>query len=939
MRVDFRSETNLRSKLTFGAVLVIPLLIALVALAKFTGLGDTTALNQAQLARQIATGHGFVTRTLQPLAVTLAPPGLSQPDLVTAPVYPTILSIVFRYTAATDKAVAMVGLGLWVLTVWLVFGVAWYWWNWRIASLAALFYLCTLSGLFTALAGLPQPVMTLAVLGAVAVIFPKASHANEGNLNLAPWQPTLAGFLCGIATLTDYRLAPVALVLGVFLFLTQTRRTAMLTLFVSGLLLVLLPWGIRNLIVSGRCLGLYGYGALENTRRFPGATIWQLTDVPKHPFLSLLVHPLELARKLMFGFAQYQRAGLGLLVPAVVFLGAVALFGAPAKSSRRRLAGLAISGAVLTGLLSCLTRPDGRLLLVWAPLLGCVAAAQLVSWVQANVNGFDTTKARLWLNTRVLRNLTYLGVVVLAVFPAVLQFTNTNFGRKLDSAILTAVTERLPADGVIITDAPAFVAWSLNRPALLLCHRENDLVELEKQTGKIVGGYFSPTLSQLPQEERRDWWAWAASSRGVYRGLEVVNNSPLPGLLRVPQNIATQMAGELELDRLATTQKSLGATAQAASQTELAYEYLRLGRLHEAQQMFQEINRLDKYNIDALLGLWETIAQLNQPDGTLQLSKLANQVDPRDSRAKALIGDFVAHFDRLLAKQPSDPWLLTNLIKCRSRLGQWKKVEEYSAQLAKILPATFPAQLLLADIHLKQGNLTNAVTECEQLLREHPDLPAAHELGGRVFLAKDKPEDALKEFETTIRLRPQWIAVYVQAGLVCHRLQRDDAAVKYLESALQLSPKSIEIKLTLADIYMLQGKTAEAIEAFRRILATDIKQPIALNNLAALLAKAGQIAEALPLSRQAVSLYPQDPNFRDTVGWIAFLNGNQEEAQLHLGEAIRLDPKQGMSHYHLAKVFLAQNHLPEANECLRHALECSLADDTRREIQKILSGK
>ena len=122
-------------------------------------------------------------------------------------------------------------------------------------------------------------------------------------------------------------------------------------------------------------------------------------------------------------------------------------------------------------------------------------------------------------------------------------------------------------------------------------------------------------------------------------------------------------------------------------------------------------------------------------------------------------------------------------------------------------------------------------------------------------------------------------------------------------------------------------------------MATDIKQPIALNNLAALLAKTGQIAEALTLSRQAVSLYPQDPNFRDTVGWIAFLNGNQEEAQLHLGEAIRLDPKQGMSHYHLAKVFLAQNHLPEANECLRHALECSLADDTRREIQKILSGK
>ena len=36
-------------------------------------------------------------------------------------------------------------------------------------------------------------------------------------------------------------------------------------------------------------------------------------------------------------------------------------------------------GAVLTVLLSCLTQPDGRLLLAWVPVLSCVAAAQLVA--------------------------------------------------------------------------------------------------------------------------------------------------------------------------------------------------------------------------------------------------------------------------------------------------------------------------------------------------------------------------------------------------------------------------------------------------------------------------------------------------------------------------------------------------------------------------------
>ena len=938
MGLNYRSESNLRSKLILVAVFGVPILIVLVALAKFAGLADATALNNAQLARHIAAGHGFVTSALQPLAVTLTGAGQTPPDVVSPPVQPALLAATFCLTGAKAKVVAAVGLGLWLLTVWLVFLVARYWWNWRVAGLAALFYVCTLTGLLTAAAGLPQPIMALLVLGAMAAVFPKASSVTEGNFSLALWQPAVAGLLCGLATLTDYRLVPLALVLSVFLFLTQTRRAAMLALFVGGVLLVLAPWGVRNLMVSGRLFGLYWYGALENTGRFPGATIWQLTNVPKHPFLSLLVHPADLARKLVFGFIQYQRAGLGLLGPVVVFLGAVALFGAPAKSSRRRLAGLAFSGVVLTVLLSCLTRPDGRLLLAWAPVLGCVAAAQLVAWVQGNVNGFSTENKRFRLKTWVLRGLTYLGVVAVLVGPAALQFSNTNFGRRLDPASLTAIKQRIPSSGVVMTDAPAFVAWYLDRPALLLCQREGDLAELEKQAGKIAGGYFSPALGQLPPWEQGDWWVWAASSRGVYRGLEVVANSPLPGLLRVPQNVTAQLAGELELDRLEAVQKSSSAALPVESRTQLAYEYLRLGRLREAQQTFQEINRLDKYNIDALVGLWETTAQLSQSDGTLQLAKLANQADPRDPRTKPMLEDLAMLFDRVLTQRPGDPWLLMNLIKCRSRLGQWKKVETYSAQLSQTLPATFPARLLLADIHLKQNELAKAATECEQLLQEHPDLPAAHELAGRLCLAQDKPEDALKEFDTTVRLRPQWITVYVQAGLVCQRLQRDDAAVKYLETALKLVPNSINLKMTLADVYATQGKTAEALGLYREILAADAKQPTVLNNLAVLLAKTGQTTEALPLVRQAVSLVPQNPHFRDTAGWIAFLTGNQNEALLHLLEAVRIAPQLGLAHFHLGKVLLSQGQKTEARQAFKRALECGLPAAEQQEAQTATAG-
>ena len=935
-----RSETNLRSVITLAAVICLPVLIALVALAKFSSLSDATALVHAQLARQIATGHGFVTGTLQPLSQTLVP-SQSPPDLVTAPVHPALLALVFRLTEASDKVVAMTGLGLWLLTIWLVFWIAQRWWDWRTASLAAIFCVCSLAWLLTATAGLSHSVMALLMFGAVAVVFPKISDDNGEDLSLAPWQPAVAGVLCGAAILTDYCLVSLAFVLGVFLLKTQQRRTLTLTLFMGGLLLVLVPWGIRNLMVSGRVFGLYWYGALENTGRFPGETIWQLTNVPKHPLLSMLVHPLALARKLVLGLARCQQDGMVSVAPMVWFLCAVALVGAPAKSSRRRLVVLAFSSAVLSVLLSCLTRPDGRLLLAWVPMLGCVAAAQLVEWVHSNVNSSSAAKTRWRLGTRTLHSLTYVGIVAVTAFPAVMRFANTNLGRKIDPvAINAAINPRLPTNGVVLTDAPAFAAWYLNRPALLLCQREADLAELEKQAGKIAGIYLSPSLSQLPLSEKGDWWIWLASSRGVYHGLEPASNNPLPGLLRLPQSMTAQLTAELELERLDGVQKARHKEPQSAeAQIQLASVYLKLGQLRDAQRIFQEVSRLDKHNVEALVGLWETMAQLGYADGTLRLAKLIKQFPPNDPRAKAFLEEAVAHFEQILTQRPNDPWLLLNLIACRERLGQWKEVEVYSARLSQALPETFPSQLLLASLHLKQGDVAKAAAECELLLQEHSDLPAAHELAGRVWLAQNKPDSALKEFDTAARLRPQWVRVHVQAAQVCQQMQHYEAAAKYLETALKSEPDSVYLKVNLAEIDATQGKTAEAISIYRGILAANAKQPAALNNLAMLLAKTGQAAEALPLARQAVILSPQNADFRDTAGWVAFLSGNQNEALLHLWEAVRIAPQQGLIHFHLGKVLLAQGQPVEARQSFKRALESGIADDEKHEVQKILDNK
>jgi len=938
-----RPDKKLRATLGLVALVTITVFLALLALAKAPGVLEVPALDHAQLARQVAEGQGFSTALLRPLSLGLFPHAQPHPDLVNPPLHSLLVAVLYFLTEPSGKMAIGLGVGLWLLSVWMVFGVARYWWDTKVAVFAALFYVTGVGALTAAMAALPHPLMTVLVCGAFWAVFPKSGSLREGDASVAVWRVGLAGVLCGAAILTDYRLLPLALVLGMHVFWTQPHRATATGLFAMGLVLAVGPWVIRNLSLPGNpVFGLYWYGLLENTRQFPGESIWQTMAEPPNPFLYLLLHPVELLSKAGIGLSHYRTAGLTMVEPLVGVLFAVALVGAPAGGHRKRLAWVTLTSLGLSVGLACLLPADARLLSVWLPLLACVAAAQLVAWVGANLESFPIRLGKgqpvlILLAPAVVRLLVYTGIVGVVSFPLVMFFGQLrSVGDRAIQAAAQAVGKRIPAGGVVLTDRPALTAWYLNRPSLWLCQKETDLARLEELTGRIRGVYISPALGMLNPPERGDWWQWVATSRGIYRGLSTLPDSPFPGFWRLPADEKSKVEESQWLTDLQQAARNNPDSAEA--QAQLAGGYAAAGRLQEAYQAFQEATRRDPFYLEAQVGMWQTMAQLTQPDGTLRLAQLVTKTPPQDPHAKPLLEQAVAHFQQAAAQQPGDPWLLLNLILCRSRLGQWEELQQDYARLAVFLPKTFPPRLLLANLYLQQGALEQAATECTQLVREYPDVPTVHQFAARVWMAQEKFEDALTELTATIRLRPQWATAHLQAGEVCQKLHREAAAVEHLQAALRLAPQQVNIKLTLAGAYVAQEKTAEAIGLYSQILATDPKQLVALNNYVELLTRTGRAAEALPLARQGVNLYPQSPFVRDTAGWTAFQAGQLDEALLHLREAIRLAPQHGITYYHLGKLLLAQNQKPEGLAAFRQALQCGLLEPTRQEVQKLLAG-
>ncbi|MEP7275321.1 MAG: tetratricopeptide repeat protein [Betaproteobacteria bacterium] len=84
--------------------------------------------------------------------------------------------------------------------------------------------------------------------------------------------------------------------------------------------------------------------------------------------------------------------------------------------------------------------------------------------------------------------------------------------------------------------------------------------------------------------------------------------------------------------------------------------------------------------------------------------------------------------------------------------------------------------------------------------------------------------------------------------------------------------------------------------------------------------RAGRLAQAAEIYRQALALAPDDPDATHLLGVVAFQQGNDSEGATLIGRAIGLNPAKPEYHHDLGDVFRAQGRGNEAVESYREAI-------------------
>lgn len=480
--------------------------------SQFRGLSNPSAIDQAQIAREIARGNGFTTKFIRPAAIWQFErnkgsfPVDKTPDTYNAPLNPCINSLFIRWAKSTwqmspkdlvytsDRIIAAVSMVFFLLSVGINFCIAKRLFDRRLALLGmGLILVADVFWKFS-VTGLPQMLMLLIFSGCNYTLVRALQARQEGARTLV-WI-VLTGLLFGLLALTHGLTIWIfagALAYVAILF-RPVGRDALIML--AAFLIVYSPWMVREYRVCGNPFGIAQYSALYQIRGTE-------SSIMRSMVLNFSgVNPTSFRNKIQHQFigqmgSIYRFLGASLAAP-IFFLALLHLFKNPLSATFRWGVLLMWLMAVLGMCVFGVDQNEGLqandLHVLFIPVMIFYGLAfVLVLW------------SRLEINVRLVHVAFLTMIYLISGFPFIDALISPPPGCVQWPpyvppfiAILNSWTNE---DEIICSDMPWGVAWYADRKSLWLPTTINDFLALNDYNqlgGRIVGLYLTPVTGNQP---------------------------------------------------------------------------------------------------------------------------------------------------------------------------------------------------------------------------------------------------------------------------------------------------------------------------------------------------------------------------------------------------------------------------------------------------------
>jgi tetratricopeptide (TPR) repeat protein len=273
---------------------------------------------------------------------------------------------------------------------------------------------------------------------------------------------------------------------------------------------------------------------------------------------------------------------------------------------------------------------------------------------------------------------------------------------------------------------------------------------------------------------------------------------------------------------------------------------------------------------------------------------------------------------------------------------KYKEAEDAFRKCYDLNPANAGGLLGMTEVMMAEKQPERALQALRAEIQKYPTRPEFHLALGNLYVRAGKLDMGIAEFNGLLdkadRKSPTAADLYVRLGETHMLAQNLPAAIDDLKKAHDILPTNSMILNTLATLLTNAGQKNEAKAAYESALRIDSDNPVALNNLAYIIAESpgGDLNQALTFAQRANQKLPQAYEIADTLGWI-YLKKNLPDNALELFKNnVTKVPKNPTYRYHLAMALFQKGDKLHAKQELQTALTNSPTKEEAANIKELI---
>ncbi len=328
---------------------------------------------------------------------------------------------------------------------------------------------------------------------------------------------------------------------------------------------------------------------------------------------------------------------------------------------------------------------------------------------------------------------------------------------------------------------------------------------------------------------------------------------------------------------------------------------------------------------------------------------------------------------KALENNPDDAATQLRLARTLRDLGAAEEAMNAYRKALSLKPRMPEAMFELARLAAATGEVNLALAKAKELGDLWPKRPESSLLLAQIaFIAKDQ-EQARRQWQSALNLDP--VNREARCMLVSSYLEQGNyaEAARLAEIGMKLTPDDDDLRLFLARSLDGMGRSAEALILLQGVSAKERTEPlllalaniqvklreylpaiatyedllqrfpdniVALNNLAMLHADHGyDLERAATLASTLYTKFLNDAGACDTMGWVLFKQGKQEQALVLLRQGATGMPENASHRYHYGAALLKAGQREVGRHEVATALKLSGSFDGATQARVLLSGK